>query len=55
MIKSQSYRPVTFSNFCGQIYQRLLVDKYFKCNFKHLGYIGALETRAVRATEILQV
>lgn len=44
--------PVTFSNFCGQIYQRLLVDKYFKCNFKHL---DALETRAVRAIEILQV
>lgn len=39
--------PVTFSNLCYQKYQRLLVNKYFICNFKHLGKTGALETRAV--------
>lgn len=39
--------PITFSNLCSQKYQRLLVNKYFKNNFKHLGKTGALETRAV--------
>lgn len=39
--------PVTFSNLCSQKYQRLLVNKYFKNNFWHLGETGALETKAV--------
>lgn len=47
--------PIIFSNLYNQKYQRLLVNKYFKHNFKHLGKIGALETRAVRAIEMLKI
>lgn len=46
--------PVTFSNLCSQKYQSLLVNKYFKYNFKNLGKIVALETRAIKAIEILK-
>lgn len=44
---------ITFSNLYNKKYQRLLVNKYFKHNFKQLGKIDALETRAVRAIEML--
>ena len=46
-IINRVYVPVTFSNLCNQKYQRLLVNKYFKCNFKHLGKTCALETREI--------
>lgn len=45
--------PVTLSNLYNQKHQRLLVNKYFQN--KHLVKIDAVETRAIKAIEMLKV